>query len=74
MTLKLFSVGAAAPVRAHGPAAADPGGAHAASSEYRRDFLAAPVLFFATWLFLFTLHWGAEATSLALFLEHNLGL
>ncbi len=42
--------------------------------EYGRDFLAPPVLFFVTWLFLFTLHWGAEATSLALFLEENLGL
>lgn len=42
--------------------------------EYGRDFLTRPVLFFATWLFLFTLHWGAEATSLALFLRHNLGL
>jgi MFS family permease len=42
--------------------------------QYGRDFLAAPVLFFASWLFLFTLHWGAEATSLSLFLEHNLGL
>lgn len=42
--------------------------------QYGRDFLAPPVLFFATWLFLFTLHWGAEATSLALFLEKNLGL
>ena len=42
--------------------------------EYGRDFLAPPVLFFITWLFLFTLHWGAEATSLALFLEHNLNL
>jgi MFS family permease len=42
--------------------------------EYRRDFLTGPVLFFATWLFLFTLHWGAEATSLALFLQQNLGL
>ena len=42
--------------------------------EYGRDFLAPPVLFFVTWLFLFTLHWGAEATSLALFLEQNLGL
>ena len=41
---------------------------------YGRDFLAPPVLFFATWLFLFTLHWGAEATSLSLFLEHNLNL
>jgi MFS family permease len=42
--------------------------------DYSRDFLARPVLFFVTWLFLFTLHWGAEATSLALFLDHNLGL
>lgn len=42
--------------------------------EYRRDFFTKPVLFFAAWLFLFTLHWGAEATSLALFLRYNLGL
>ncbi len=42
--------------------------------DYGRDFLSRPVLFFATWLFLFTLHWGAEATSLALFLQQNLGL
>jgi MFS family permease len=42
--------------------------------QYRRDFFTKPVLFFAAWLFLFTLHWGAEATSLALFLRHNLGL
>jgi MFS family permease len=49
-------------------------GVKATLFEYGRDFLAPPVLFFATWLFLFTLHWGAEATSLALFLEHNLGL
>ena len=42
--------------------------------DYGRDFLAPPVLFFAAWLFLFTLHWGAEATSLSLFLEHNLNL
>lgn len=42
--------------------------------QYRRDFFTGPVLFFAAWLFLFTLHWGAEATSLALFLKHNLGL
>ncbi len=42
--------------------------------QYGRDFLTRPVLFFAAWLFLFTLHWGAEATSLALFLERNLGL
>ena len=42
--------------------------------EYGRDFFTRPVLFFAAWLFLFTLHWGAEATSLSLFLEGNLGL
>jgi MFS family permease len=42
--------------------------------QYGRDFLTRPVLFFAAWLFLFTLHWGAEATSLSLFLEDNLGL
>jgi MFS family permease len=42
--------------------------------DYGRDFFVRPVLFFAAWLFLFTLHWGAEATSLALFLKHNLGL
>jgi MFS family permease len=42
--------------------------------QYGRDFLTRPVLFFAAWLVLFTLHWGAEATSLALFLERNLGL
>ena len=42
--------------------------------QYGRDFLTRPVLFFAAWLFLFTLHWGAEATSLALFLKNNLSL
>ncbi len=46
----------------------------AALFDYGRDFLTRPVLFFASWLFLFTLHWGAEATSLSLFLEHNLNL
>jgi MFS family permease len=50
------------------------GGARAPVWQYRRDFFTKPVLFFAAWLFLFTLHWGAEATSLALFLRHNLGL
>lgn len=49
-------------------------GVRTAVWEYRRDFFTKPVLFFAAWLFLFTLHWGAEATSLALFLRHNLGL
>ncbi len=42
--------------------------------QYGRDFLTRPVLFFATWLFLFTMHWGAEGTSLGLFLKQNLGL
>ncbi|MEW6388703.1 MAG: MFS transporter [Thermodesulfobacteriota bacterium] len=42
--------------------------------QYGRDFLSRPVLFFATWLFLFTMHWGAEGTSLGLFLQKNLGL
>jgi len=42
--------------------------------QYSRDFLSAPVLFFAAWLFLFTMHWGAEGTSLGLFLKKNLGL
>ncbi len=50
------------------------GGVSASIWQYRRDFFTRPVLFFAAWLFLFTLHWGAEATSLALFLKHNLGL
>jgi MFS family permease len=42
--------------------------------QYGRDFLTKPVLFFVAWLFLFTLHWGAEATSLALFLQNGLNL
>lgn len=42
--------------------------------QYGRDFLSRPVLFFVTWLFLFTMHWGAEATSLALFLQEQLAL
>jgi MFS family permease len=42
--------------------------------QYGRDFLSGPVLFFVTWLFLFTLHWGAEGTSLGLFLKEDLGL
>jgi MFS family permease len=42
--------------------------------QYGRDFLHKPVLFFVTWLFLFTMHWGAEGTSLGLFLKKNLGL
>jgi MFS family permease len=42
--------------------------------QYGRDFLNRPVLFFAVWLFLFTTHWGAEGTSLGLFLKQNLHL
>jgi len=42
--------------------------------QYGRDFLSRPVLFFVAWLFLFTMHWGAEGTSLGLFLKTNLGL
>jgi len=42
--------------------------------QYGRDFLSKPVLFFGAWLFLFTLHWGAEATSLGLFLQDRLNL
>jgi MFS family permease len=42
--------------------------------QYGRDFLSGPVLFFVTWLFLFTMHWGAEGTSLGLFLKNDLGL
>ena len=29
--------------------------------EYRRDLFTRPVLFFVTWLFLFTLHWGRRS-------------
>ena len=42
--------------------------------QYSRDFCHRPVLFFATWLFLFCLHWGAETTSYGLFLQERLGL
>ena len=42
--------------------------------QYGRDFCHRPVLFFATWLFLFCLHWGAETTSYGLFLQERLGL
>ncbi len=42
--------------------------------QYSRDFCHRPVLFFATWLFLFCLHWGAETTSYGLFLKERLGL
>ena len=42
--------------------------------QYGRDFFSGPVLFFVAWLFLFTLHWGAEGTSMGLFLKKDLGL
>ncbi len=72
-TLKLFSLGTLLLI---GPTVKLPvtRGVSTTIFDYGRDFLVRPVLFFATWIFLFTLHWGAEATSLALFLEHNLGL
>lgn len=73
ITLKLFGLGL---LLCLGPTVHLPltSGVRTTLFEYGRDFLAAPVLFFATWLFLFTLHWGAEATSLSLFLEQNLNL
>lgn len=73
VTLKLFGLGLLLLI---GPTVRLPltQGVRTALFDYGRDFLAAPALFFVTWLFLFTLHWGAEATSLSLFLEHNLGL
>ena len=72
-TLKLYGVGLALMLW---PARRLPltGGGQAPIWQYRRDFFTRPVLFFAAWLFCFSLHWGAEATSLALFLRHNLGL
>ena len=47
---------------------------HSPLWQYGRDFCHRPVLFFAGWLFLFCLHWGAETTSYGLFLQENLGL
>ena len=41
---------------------------------YWEDFRTPRVLFFAFWLYLFYLHWGAEFTSYGLFLRENLGL
>ncbi len=43
-------------------------------SEYKDDFLKKNVLFFSLILFLFTLHWGAESTSYALFLKNYFNL
>jgi len=42
--------------------------------DYRHDFLKRRVIVFSLWLFFFSLHWGAEATSYGLFLRHNLNL
>jgi len=41
---------------------------------YVRDFSSKPMLIVSLVLFLMALHWGAEATSYALFLKTNLGL
>jgi MFS family permease len=41
---------------------------------YRHDFVKRRVIVFSLWLFFFSLHWGAEATSFGLFLRHNLNL
>jgi MFS family permease len=43
-------------------------------SEYRADVMRPRVLLFMGWLFLFSLHWGAEQTSYALFLQDTLRL
>jgi MFS family permease len=73
LTLKMLALGVAALffLTARLPLGA---GVRTPLLQYGRDFLSRPVLFFAAWLFLFTLHWGAEATSLGLFLQNNLGL
>jgi MFS family permease len=41
---------------------------------YRQDFFKRQVIVFSLWLFFFSLHWGAEATSFGLFLRYNLNL
>ncbi|UCC91880.1 MAG: MFS transporter [Candidatus Aenigmatarchaeota archaeon] len=43
-------------------------------SEYKKDFLDRKVILLGIIIFIFTLHWGAEATSFGLFLRNNLGL
>jgi MFS family permease len=43
-------------------------------SDYRADLSNRPALWFSSWLFLFTSHWGAEGTSYGLFLHEELGL
>ena len=73
LTLKLFALGALALLFPTLRLPRSPG-VRSPLLQYGRDFVTRPVLFFAAWLFLFTLHWGAEATSLALFLKNNLGL
>jgi len=42
--------------------------------EYLQDLRAPGILGFLLWLFLFSLHWGAELTSYGLFLRKNLQL
>lgn len=42
--------------------------------EYAADLRGPGVLGFMAWLFLFSLHWGAELTSYGLFLSENLAL
>jgi len=41
---------------------------------YELDFLRKPVILFAVIMFLYSLHWGAEKTSFALFLKTVIGL
>jgi MFS family permease len=48
--------------------------AHVRLSDYRADFSDPRVIFFAAWMGIFALHWGAEYTCYGLFLRHNLGL
>jgi MFS family permease len=43
-------------------------------AQYRADVIRPRVLLFMGWLFLFSLHWGAELTSYALFLQDALKL
>ncbi|MBI4643621.1 MAG: MFS transporter [Deltaproteobacteria bacterium] len=73
LTLKLLALGVLALLFPTARLPRSPG-VRSPLLQYGRDFLTRPVLFFAAWLFLFTLHWGAEATSLALFLKNNLSL
>ncbi len=50
------------------------GGNRCALSGYGRDLGRPAALIFAAWLFLYTMHWGAEYTSYGLFLRRELGL